>query len=120
MEGFRQRAEKAAQDVLDADRCASLRGGAARHPLPQIVALAVSDADKFSPTTSSPETRLDCLTNREREIAALVAAGLSNRQIAERLVISKRTVDAHLAHILAKLGVPSRVHIANWVGSTPD
>jgi predicted ATPase/DNA-binding CsgD family transcriptional regulator len=49
------------------------------------------------------------LTAREREIASLVAAGLSNRQIAERLFISRRTVDAHLEHIFGKLGITSRV-----------
>ena len=51
------------------------------------------------------------LTTREREVAALVAGGLSNRQIAERLVISKRTADAHVEHILAKLGAASRTEI---------
>jgi DNA-binding NarL/FixJ family response regulator len=51
------------------------------------------------------------LTTREREVAALVAGGLSNRQIAERLVISKRTADAHVEHILAKLGATSRTEI---------
>ena len=52
------------------------------------------------------------LTAREREIASLVAAGLSNRQIAERLFISRRTVDAHLEHIFGKLGITSRVMLA--------
>ncbi|WP_037935235.1 helix-turn-helix domain-containing protein, partial [Streptomyces sp. SPB78] len=47
-------------------------------------------------------------TRREREVAGLVDEGLSNREIAERLVISKRTADAHVEHILAKLGVGSR------------
>ena len=45
------------------------------------------------------------LTNREWEIAGLVAEGLSNREIAGRLVISKRTVDAHIEHIYGKIGV---------------
>jgi predicted ATPase/DNA-binding CsgD family transcriptional regulator len=52
------------------------------------------------------------LTAREREIASLVGAGLSNRQIAERLFISRRTVDAHLEHIFGKLGITSRVMLA--------
>ncbi len=43
--------------------------------------------------------------------------GLSNRQIAERLVISKRTVDAHIEHIYGKLGVSSRVQLASWLRS---
>ncbi|WP_245654572.1 ATP-binding protein [Streptomyces violens] len=56
------------------------------------------------------------LTRREREVAALVREGLSNREIAERLVISKRTVDAHLEHILGKLGCSSRSEIAPALG----
>ncbi|MFG2006463.1 ATP-binding protein [Spirillospora sp. NPDC048911] len=55
------------------------------------------------------------LTRREREIAALVAQGLSNREISQRLVIAKRTVDSHLEHILAKLEMASRTQIAAWV-----
>jgi DNA-binding CsgD family transcriptional regulator len=52
------------------------------------------------------------LTAREREVADLVATGLSNREIASQLFISKRTVDAHVEHIFTKLGLSSRVHLA--------
>jgi non-specific serine/threonine protein kinase len=45
-------------------------------------------------------------------VASLVAEGLTNDEIAERLVISRRTVETHIAHILAKLDVRSRVGIA--------
>lgn len=55
------------------------------------------------------------LTRREREVAELVAEGLSNRRIAERLVIAKRTADSHIEHILVKLGFTSRAQIAAWV-----
>jgi DNA-binding CsgD family transcriptional regulator len=61
--------------------------------------------------TGADGTGADGLTGRERQIAALVASGLSNREIAGRLVISQRTVDAHVNHIFAKLSVSSRVHL---------
>jgi DNA-binding NarL/FixJ family response regulator len=59
------------------------------------------------------------LTSREWEIAGLVAEGLSNREIAGRLVISKRTVDAHIEHIYGKIGVSSRVQLASWLRTRP-
>jgi DNA-binding CsgD family transcriptional regulator/pimeloyl-ACP methyl ester carboxylesterase len=54
------------------------------------------------------------LSSREREVAGLVALGLSNREIAERLVITEGTANLHVKHILAKLGYRSRVQIAAW------
>jgi DNA-binding NarL/FixJ family response regulator len=56
----------------------------------------------------------DPLTPRESEIAALVAQGLSNRGIAEALVISERTAQNHVQHILGKLGYANRAQIAAW------
>jgi predicted ATPase/DNA-binding CsgD family transcriptional regulator len=55
------------------------------------------------------------LTPREREIAGLVAEGLSNREIAARLVIAQRTAETHVENILAKLGFTSRAQIAAWL-----
>jgi DNA-binding CsgD family transcriptional regulator len=52
------------------------------------------------------------LTKRESEITQLIATGLTNRQIAERLFIAQRTVDTHVAHILAKLGCSNRAQVA--------
>ncbi|MFE7743311.1 ATP-binding protein [Nocardia sp. NPDC057455] len=54
------------------------------------------------------------LTARERQVAELLAQGLSNRQIAERLVVSPRTVDRHVENILCKLGFSSRAQVAAW------
>jgi non-specific serine/threonine protein kinase len=54
------------------------------------------------------------LTAREREIALLVARGMTNKEIAKVLRISERTVDAHLEHMLNKLGYHSRSEIAAW------
>lgn len=53
-------------------------------------------------------------TRREREIASLVAEGLTNRQIAERLVLSERTVEGHVASLFAKVNVNSRTQLAAW------
>ncbi|MEU2005130.1 protein kinase [Rhodococcus sp. NPDC019627] len=55
------------------------------------------------------------LTNRERQVADLIAEGLTNQAIADRLVISPRTAQGHVEHILAKLGFTSRTQVAAWV-----
>ncbi|HEX6357984.1 LuxR C-terminal-related transcriptional regulator, partial [Actinophytocola sp.] len=60
----------------------------------------------------------DSLTPSEAKVAALVADGLSNRQIAERLVLSTRTVESHVSHILTKLEVRSRVDIVRGSRAT--
>ncbi|HXA59670.1 MAG TPA: LuxR C-terminal-related transcriptional regulator [Streptosporangiaceae bacterium] len=57
------------------------------------------------------------LTRREFEVADRLALGMSNREIAENLVIARRTVDSHVEHILAKLGFTSRTQIAAWIST---
>jgi predicted ATPase/DNA-binding NarL/FixJ family response regulator len=54
------------------------------------------------------------LTVREREVAVLIAQGKTNREIADTLVVSHRTVETHVSTILSKLGVPSRSRVAVW------
>ena len=54
------------------------------------------------------------LTAREREVAALIAQGKTNRTIAEQLVLSERTVEGHVTNILTKLGCTTRTQIATW------
>jgi len=58
------------------------------------------------------------ITDREREIAVLAAAGLSNRQIAERLSVSVRTVEGHVYRIFAKLGIERRDQLIHLVNGT--
>jgi predicted ATPase/DNA-binding CsgD family transcriptional regulator len=55
------------------------------------------------------------LTRREREIAELLGEGLTNKEIAARLVISQRTAETHVENILNKLGFTSRAQVASWV-----
>ena len=82
-----------------------LQYGRAHHGLAQAEALLRSRSEQ-----------LTVLTAREREIAELVAAGLRNRQIAERLVVSPRTPEQHIRNIMKKLGVSSREAIVQIVG----
>ncbi|WP_163504814.1 helix-turn-helix transcriptional regulator [Fodinicola acaciae] len=63
---------------------------------------------------------LDSLTTREREIASLIARGLSNKQVAERIFVSPKTVESHLSRIYAKLGVTSRTALALTIGPRDD
>jgi DNA-binding NarL/FixJ family response regulator len=64
---------------------------------------------------SPADERAERLTPREWEIALLVGRGLANRQIAQELSISERTVETHVRKILKKLGFTSRARIAAWV-----
>jgi non-specific serine/threonine protein kinase len=59
-------------------------------------------------------TTANLLTAREREVAALVAQGRTNRQIAAKLVVTERTAETHVQNILNKLGFTSRARVAAW------
>ncbi|MEU0571959.1 helix-turn-helix transcriptional regulator, partial [Nonomuraea sp. NPDC005983] len=69
----------------------------------------------LAPADLAPVMQESRLTDREREIAELVARGLSNRAIADELVISPATAARHVADILSKLGFSTRTQIAAWV-----
>jgi predicted ATPase/DNA-binding CsgD family transcriptional regulator len=116
----RRDAEDAVRGALGGHRYAALYRAGAEYPLDRLIPLIVGDADNLPPVPPVPPEQPDAdkegpLTGREREIAALVARGLSNRDIAERLAISKRTVDAHVEHIYTKLSISSRVQLVNWL-----
>jgi DNA-binding NarL/FixJ family response regulator len=59
------------------------------------------------------------LSRRELEVATLVVGGHTNQQIAERLVLSVRTVETHLSHAFTKLGVTSRVNLVKALAEDP-
>jgi non-specific serine/threonine protein kinase len=96
-------------DALGGNRFADLFVRGTRYPLEAMIAFALNDGTEPGEDSDTKVRLPSQLTAREREIAGLVAAGLSNRQIAEKLFISRRTVDAHLEHIFGKLGITSRV-----------
>ena len=78
-------------------------------PADQAVTYALDDSRTQAPGSDGH------LSPREREVALLVARGLTNRQLANELFISTRTADHHVANILAKLGLDTRAQIAGWV-----
>ncbi|MET0932111.1 MAG: helix-turn-helix transcriptional regulator, partial [Mycetocola sp.] len=69
--------------------------------------------------TASEQHTQRALTVREREVLTLVAQGLTDVQIADRLVLSSHTVHRHVANARTKLGVPSRAAAAAWVLTHP-
>ncbi|MBV6762904.1 protein kinase domain-containing protein [Rhodococcus opacus] len=81
------------------------------------VAYALDEKPPASPTPAGSPVSL---TKRERQVADLVAEGLTNQAIANRLVISPRTAQGHVEHILTKLGFTSRTQIAAWVVESHD
>jgi predicted ATPase/DNA-binding CsgD family transcriptional regulator len=79
--------------------------------------LSPHEAAKFALSDSEPSAeapQLSILTRREREVATLVARGLTNRQAAAHLLVAPRTIETHLEHIFAKLGVQTRAEVAAW------
>ncbi|MEV0060737.1 LuxR C-terminal-related transcriptional regulator [Nocardia sp. NPDC050718] len=84
-------------------------------------ALSLDDAVDYAMDTAPPPVPaaapggLDVLTRRERDVARLIAKGYGNRRIAQELVISIRTAESHVDHILTKLGFTSRTQVAAWV-----
>lgn len=87
-----------------------LRAEGRRMPLEHAVAEALSDAPE-QPWRTPTGTEL---TRREREVAKLVASGLTNREVAARLFLSVRTVDVHVGRILAKLDFRTRGQLTAW------
>jgi DNA-binding NarL/FixJ family response regulator len=90
---------------------AAVGEAAARRAAAEGAALSADDTVAYALTDREPDGPL---TARERDVAALVADGLSTREIAARLGIADRTVDAHLDNIRAKLDLTSRTQVATW------
>ncbi len=74
----------------------------------------LAEADAFLADAAAKARSLDPLTDREREVAELVAQALPNREVARTLVLSERTVESHVRNILAKTGLRSRTEITRW------
>jgi predicted ATPase/DNA-binding NarL/FixJ family response regulator len=122
--GYRRDCERQARQAMGetAFKAAYQRG--LELPAADAVAYALQQPPK-KPPDKPPEQRPSPvvpaaagLTPREVQVAQLVAEGCSNKEIAARLVISQRTAEGHVEHILTKLGFTSRAQIAAWIAAS--
>ena len=107
------RGNDAAANVVVVGRWIRNVSGEARNGLQQIG--ACDDPGEFAVLRNDAE---DALTGTEARIAALVAGGRSNREVAADLFISVSTVEAHLTRIYRKLGLRGRTELTAWYGAT--
>lgn len=111
------------QDVLgDKAFDTAYQRGVHRDP-DSIIEFALEEQREPDPATvreSKHSQAFSMLTPREVDVAELIAQGLSNKNIAASLVISKRTVESHIEHILTKLDFTSRTRIASWFSERRD
>ncbi|PVG82088.1 LuxR family transcriptional regulator [Nocardioides gansuensis] len=113
---IRQDSEKSAREALGSELFTVSYAEGAQMDLPSAIAYALEE--KPAPgrdTNPEPHSGPAVLTKREHQIAELLATGLTNEDIARKLVISRRTVETHVEHILVKLGFTSRTQVAVWV-----
>ena len=108
------------QDALQAGAIGYLLKDVSADELAQAIRAAHAGRATLSPEAAQALVRTATklpmpghdLTKREREVLALLVEGLSNKQIADKLVVSPSTIKSHVSHILAKLGVASRTEAA--------
>ncbi|WP_300083008.1 response regulator transcription factor [Propioniciclava sp.] len=97
-------------DILRAVRAAA-SGESLLSPTVTQRVIAQFAGAKRAPAASGPQPGLEDLTEREREVLELIAQGLNNDELAERLFISKATARTHVSHILLKLGARDRAQL---------
>lgn len=105
-------ARKALGETVTADSASELRMRFERLGAP-LFARSAQDVFADAPRAKQ-ETSDKKLTRREAEVASLISQGGTNREIAEKLVLSERTVEAHVANIFSKLNATSRAQVAAW------
>jgi len=89
------------------------------HLLDELSALTVAVGSPPSLSPSGIDRRLECLTPRERAIVAELGAGASNKEIAQKLAVTERTVKAHLTAVFRKLGISGRLQVALFMLDPP-
>lgn len=109
--GRRRPFEARARDLLGDQAFEAARRRGASMGMDEVIRFALGESEGEPKNVHEP----DPLTRREREVSALVARGMSNKEIAAELVISLRTAEGHVERILSKLGFRTRSQVAVWV-----
>jgi non-specific serine/threonine protein kinase len=113
---YRKQAERAGRAALGTRVFEAARQEGAGMNFDTAILFALGEKSAAAAPAEQPAGEL---TRRERQVADLVAEGLTNKAIAARLVISQRTAEGHVEHILTKLGFSSRAQIAAWASEQP-
>jgi predicted ATPase/DNA-binding CsgD family transcriptional regulator len=120
--GYHRDCERQARRVLGEAAFQAARDRGLQLPAEDVLGYAVrrspSPDEPTAPPAAAPEPPAPPLTRRETQVARLVSEGNSNKEIAAALVISQRTAEGHVEHILAKLGFTSRAQIAAWIAAS--
>lgn len=101
--------------IGDAGFEAAYRSGTSCKPEDLVAGITAAKGTESEARPGAAKDPLGVLTRRERKVAELLAAGMSNRDIAADLVLSPRTVESHVQNILTKLGFHSRAQVASWI-----
>jgi predicted ATPase/DNA-binding CsgD family transcriptional regulator len=110
------RCERETRRSLSAEAFDKAFEAGSRMSFAEAVEYALNDAAARDSAVGDTATSL--LTPREIEVARYIAEGMNNQDIADRLFISRRTVETHVEHVLGKLGFSSRTQVAAWLASS--
>ncbi len=108
------------KDIQPADLIRAIRecsqGKAQLHPdiARRLMTVVAQETSRGKARVASNQSELQSLTERERQVLELIAIGLNNREIADKMVISEKTVKTHVSNILDKLGLEDRTRAAIW------
>ena len=117
--GHRERLAQECRAALGDRKYQETHRRGVRGSIAENIALALEETPVDVPGSEWVQ-ELELLTQRERDVAGLLADGRSNKEIGAALVISPRTVEAHVEHILAKLGFTSRSQVTAWMSAMPS
>jgi predicted ATPase/DNA-binding CsgD family transcriptional regulator len=119
LQGHASRFEEISRRAIGDDRFQTLAREGRRLERGAAVAAGVEDDSQTTASASVQKKTSSPLSRREVDVAGLVARGMTDREIARELVISQRTAESHVQHILTKLGFRSRSQIAAWIAAGP-